>query len=99
MYYIAHKQGAGPLSISTLTGGCPQIPEGPIEPCIPVQCAESDAEEKLLVEVIQRSCVLLHWQVQASCCASIRHCAFDIIFPSNELVVRGGRMLQTEVFL
>ena len=31
IYYIAQNQGAGPLSIKTLTGGCPQIPEGPVE--------------------------------------------------------------------
>ena len=33
MYYIAQKQWASPLSIRTLTGGWPQVPEGPVEPC------------------------------------------------------------------
>lgn len=28
------KAGPGPLSISTLTGGCPYLPKGPVKPCI-----------------------------------------------------------------
>ena len=31
MYYIAQTQGAGPLSIRTLKGDCPQVSEGPVE--------------------------------------------------------------------
>ena len=37
MYYTAQVQGADPRSIMTLTGGeegggCPQVPEGSVEP-------------------------------------------------------------------
>ena len=32
MDYIIQNQGTSPLSIKTLTGGQPLIPEGPVEP-------------------------------------------------------------------
>lgn len=47
MYYIAQKQGQGPLSIRSMTGGCPQDPEGPVKPC------------SLLQQVSQRGPVLV----------------------------------------
>ena len=45
MYYT--KQGASPLSIRTLTGGCPRIPEGPegLELCARmISHSEADVE-------------------------------------------------------